>query len=1091
MSPLPNTLEDYAAKLPALLLLQRLGYSYLTPDAATELRRGKTSEPLLRQVLLETLQAREFVWKGRRRKLSSNAVADIIRRFAAPPMVDGLLAASETLYQHLTLGVTVTEFVDGATASVTIPLIDWDQPERNVFHVTDEYPMQNSAGTGKRVPDIVCFVNGIPLAIIEAKRPDPHNMNADMLAQAISQHVRNQRLEEIPALYAYAQLLLAVDSRDGRYGTTATPSKFWALWREEEIGDDALKAIKNRLLSSDEWAAQFSHRPPEMGEYFREIEKPGLTVSNQDKLIVSLLRPDRLLTLARRFLVYDKVKGKLVARYQQFFGVRRLAERVQQRTPSGGRQGGVIWHTTGSGKSLTMVLLAKALILEPALRQCRFIVVTDRVDLEQQLAREFVNTGAFGTARKLDEVKATTGSQLAKRIGTGNDRILFSIIDKFRTATKLEACKNPSDDLIVLVDEGHRSHGGETHERMRQALPNAAYVAFTGTPLLKDEKTAQRFGGIVHAYPMQQAVKDKAVSPLLYEERRPDLVINDEAVDAWFDRIALGLTDQQRADLKKKYGKAGAVHGADGRIELIAYDLSLHFRANVTNGMKALLATDSKRSALRYKRYLDEIGMVSSAVVISAPDTRENHETIDDDSMPEIQRWWKEHVGGRGEKAYTEDVKTRFKQSDDPQLLIVVDKLLTGYDEPRCSVLYIDKPLKQHNLIQAIARVNRLHDAKEHGLLVDYRGILKELDMTIDAYRQMQEQSESGYDANDLQGLYAQVSAEYKQLPRLHKAVWAFFSGVKNKGDQEQYRQVLMPKFAKDDNGESYDTRAKLRDEFEDALRAFANCLQVALGSAGIYQDSAFSEADIETYKRDIEFFERLRRIARNDAGLRVDYTAFDARIKAMIDKHVMGVGVAEPQAIYRIDKAMEPEGEDDSDPSTWSDDKARNQADLIRARIKRTIDETLDDDPYGKKAFSELLNQAIEHAESLFDHPHKLFALFRDTEAQMQAGEVPGLPRELHSEPYPAKYFGVLKLLLGEEFPDAGDALDDYVAYAREIDITINRLVGEHSVNPVDLEKAVRKALLPGLFKRLGMERASQAVEQIIHVIRVGASKA
>lgn len=1090
MSPLPNTLEDYAAKLPALLLLQRLGYTYLTPDATLKLRRGKASEPLLRDVLLQTLQEREFVWKGRRRKLSSNAVADIIRRVAAPPMVDGLLAASEILYQHLTLGITVTEFVEGQTASVTIPLIDWDQPGRNVFHVTDEFTMQNSAGTGQRVPDVVCFVNGIPLAIIEAKRPDPHNPKADMLGQAVSQHVRNQRLEEVPALYGYAQLLLAVDSREGRYGTTGTPSKFWALWREEEISDAEFTEIKNRALAEDERAAQFGHRPSEMAGYFREIEQQGLAVSGQDKLIVSLLRPDRLLTLARRFVVYDRVKGKLVARYQQFFGVRRLAERVQQRTPDGGRQGGVIWHTTGSGKSLTMVLLAKALILEPELRQCRFIVVTDRVDLEQQLAREFVNTGAFGTARKLEDVKATTGSQLAKRIGKGNDRILFSIVDKFRAATKLEDCKNPSENLIVLVDEGHRSHGGETHERMRQALPNAAYVAFTGTPLLKDEKTAQRFGGIVHAYPMQQAAEDKAVAPLLYEERRPDLVINDEAVDAWFDRLAMGLTDEQRADLKKKYGKAGAVHGADGRIELIAHDLSLHFRANVTNGLKAMLATDSKRSALRYKKYLDEIGLVTSAVVISAPDTRENHETIDDESLPEIQQWWKDHVGGRGEKAYTEDVKTRFKQSDNPELLIVVDKLLTGYDEPRCAVLYIDKPLKQHNLIQAIARVNRLHDAKEFGLLVDYRGILKELDVTIDAYRQMQENSAGGYDADDLVGLYSQVSAEYKQLPRLHKAVWAFFSSVKNKGDQEQYRQVLMPKYAKDENDESYDTRAKLRDEFEDALRAFANCLQVALGSAGIYQDTAFSEADIETYKRDLDFFNRLRRIARSDAGLRVDYTVFDARIKAMIDKHVLGVGVKEPEGVYRLDQVLDPEIENDSDPESWSEDKARNQADLIRARIKRTIDETLDDDPFRKKAFSALLNEAIEQAESLFEHPHTMFALFRDTEAQMQAGEVPGLPPELRAEPYPAKYFGVIKLVLDDEFPTADDAVAEYVAYARELDATISRLVGEHSVNPVDLEKAVRKALLPGLFKRMGMERASQAVEQIIHVIRVGANQ-
>lgn len=1085
---LPKTLEDFSSKIPALLLLQRMGYTYLNPEQALAARGGKTGELILRQVLVDVLSSRRFSWKNREYPLSANAVAEIVRRLASPSLVDGLVNASEAIYTHLTLGVTVTEFVDGQTAQVTVPLIDWKDPANNRLHVTDEYEVLNSSGTGHRRPDVVCFVNGIPLAIIEAKRPDPHNAHKDMLTQGITQHIGNQRGDEIPALYAYAQLLLSVDSRDGRYATVGTPRKFWALWREEDFDEVTFGQLKNAELSTEQLEAQFDHRRPAYRRYFDELVAQGeMMPTGQDRLIVSLLRPGRLLDIANRFIVYDRKLGKVVARYQQYFGVRRLIDRVETRSPSGAREGGVIWHTTGSGKSLTMVFLAKGMILEPLLKQCRFLIVTDRVDLEDQLARVFANAGAIGSERDIEKVKATTGRDLAERIGHGNDRILFSIINKFQTAARLPECRNNSSDIIVLIDEGHRSQGGETHERMRKALPNAAYVAFTGTPLLKNEKTKRRFGSIVHAYPMQQAVEDKAVVPLLYEERKPELDTNAEAVDAWFDRITEGLTDQQRVDLKKKFANKGVVQSAEGRIELIAHDISDHFARNIPPGMKGQLATDSKQSALRYKRFLDEIGVVSSAVVISPPDTREGHDSIDESSLPEVQRWWKDNVGGRGEKTYTKDVITRFAQADDPQILIVVDKLLTGFDEPRNMVLYIDKPLKQHNLIQAIARVNRLHESKDFGLLIDYRGILKELDMTIEAYRELQHEMANGYDAEDLAGLYRQASTEYKKLPGLHKAVWAFFAGVKNKGDMEQYRQVLMPRFETDENGENYDTREKVRDDFCDALKAFASCLEIALGSAGLYADSGFSEDDIATYKRDLKHFEAVRRIARQDAGQSVDYSAYEARVKKLIDKHVVGIRIEEPEGVYRVDGA----GDQSTASEEWSEEKLRNEADLIRSRIKRSIEERLGDDPYAQKAFSELLSEAIEQANSMFEHPHAMFQLFQDLERRVEERDVPDRPEVLHNNPHAGAYFGAFQSALGDDFPQDTEVRGEFVGLALEIDAVVTDLVGEHSVNPDNLEAAIRKALLPRLFKQIGMDSARTVLDSIMQTVRVGVVQA
>src|SRR5690606_6947015 len=286
---------------------------------------------------------------------------------------------------------------------------------------------------------------------------------------------------------------------------------------------------------------------------------------------------------------------------------------------------------------------------------------------------------------------------------------------------------------------------------------------------LKDDKTTNKFGPIVHAYTMQRAVEDQAVTPLLYEERIPDLDVNERAIDSWFERITEGLAEEQKADLKRKFAKKGQVYSADDRIHLIAQDIASHFDKNIDEGLKGQLACDSKASAIKYKKYLDEAGLFESAVVMSSPDTREGNTEVDETTMPEVAKWWKENVGSQDEQTYTKTIVDRFADENDPlKVLIVVDKLLTGFDEPKNAVLYIDKPLKEHSLIQAIARVNRLHPKKKFGLLIDYRGILAELDTTIQKYQDLASRTQGGYDINDIAGLYSQMSTEYKRLPQLY-----------------------------------------------------------------------------------------------------------------------------------------------------------------------------------------------------------------------------------------------------------------------------------------------------------------------------------
>ena len=1102
MSTTPNSREQYSAHLPALHLLCNLGWNFQTTAKALSLR-GSTREVLLKGRLVEVLQTRRYEYKGEWYPLSPSGIEQIVRELSALSLVEGLMPANERLYGKLALGITVTEFMpDGKKHQPTIAVIDWGDPSSNRWDVTEELEVLSAQGTHHRTPDVVAYVNGIPLVVIEAKRPESgggsHPSKA-MVQEGISQHLRNQRPDEIPNLFAYAQLLLSISQTEGRYGTTHTAAKFWAKWREEEFDDAHLQAVKNAPLRPDVRAALFEGKPASMATYFDTLWSAPMQATEQDRLLVSLLTPSRLLEFLRGYVLFDRKVGKIVARYQQFFGIRALLSRISQKKPDSqgaGREGGVVWHTTGSGKSFTMVFLTKALLLVESLKECRIVVVTDRVDLETQLSRNFMTGGAFGssiaTQKDGERSRTLSGRDLAQRIGKGTERITFTLVHKFNTASKLPECRNDSADMIVLVDEGHRSHGGETHERMKKALPKAAYIAFTGTPLLKDEKTSNKFGPIVHAYTMQRAVEDETVAPLLYEERVPELDINEEAVNRWFDKITSDLSDAQRSDLKRKFAKKGAIYGAANRIELIAWDIATHFNENIKKlglGLKGQVATDSKLDAIRYKKALDETGLVTSAIVISAPDTREGNSEVDEDTLPEVQKWWKQAMAtcGNDPETYEKQVIGDFGTDGTPDLLIVVDKLLTGFDEPRNTVLYIDKPLKGHNLIQAVARVNRLHDAKRYGVLVDYRGILKELDTAIRAYQDLESRTQGGFDVQDLEGLYHQFSTEYKRLPALHEQLWSFFKSVTNKLDREQYRQVLAPRFVKDADGEEYDERQKLRDDFYDALTAFGLCLQTALSSRSFFEDKSFSEGLIARYKSDLRFFTELRQTARRDAMETVDYSVYEEQIRRLVDKQVIGTEVREPDGVYLVHQLGQEKPED------WSEEKSRNETDMIRTRLRKTIEQELAADPYAQKVFGELLRQAIAEAEAMFEHPLKQYALFKSFEEQLEARATPGVPEVLTANPHAKAYFGAIRLVLGEESFGALDpeGVERLVQQSLAIDTVVKDAVAENSLNPQNIEAAIRKGLLPLLFGSLGLDNAKQVVEQVIQITRIGLSRA
>lgn len=1078
--------EDFVAKLPALALLNNLGWEYLSPDRTHALRDRKDEQVVLKSVLREVLRERRFAFAGEEHALTESAIEELVGIICTPALNEGLVTANEKLYHHLLYGIAVKQIVDGRSANPTIPLIDWNTPENNRFHFTEEYSVRRAGGADHRRPDIVCFVNGIPFVIIEAKRPDGQPGKGPTVKEGISQQLRNQRPDEIPGLFAPSQLLISIASTHAQYGTIGTPMKFWSTWKDEEQDETYVSGIKNSTPAPEFVDALFVGRPKSQREWFEQWHGGGLQITEQDKLLCGLLTKARLLEFVRFYTLFDSRDGRIAARYPQFFGARAVLQRIRQRDSQGGREGGVLWHTTGSGKSYTMVFISKALLLDEELARCRVLVITDRIDLERQLSTTFWRSGALGSnQRDAEDAMATSGRRLAEQVGRGQERLVFSLIHKFHTAAKMPECHNESSDIIVLIDEGHRSHGGETHARMRKALPNAALVAFTGTPLLKDEKTQRKFGPILHAYTMQRAVEDGTVAPLRYEERVPELDLNDKAIDAWFARATRGLSEAQQADLKQKFANSREVYSAEDRLRLIAVDIASHIEANLPEPFKAQLACASRNDAIRYKQLFDEFDLFETAVVISPPDSREGNTSVDEEDASALVKWWKENIGSQDVKEYTDEVLQRFKRDPRLKLIIVVDRLLTGFDEPLNRVLYIDKNLDNHNLLQAIARVNRLHEKKDYGLLVDYRGILEALDTTIEKYQDLAARTQAGYDIDDLQGIYKSVSSEYKKLPKLHAELWDCFAGVKNKSDVEALRQVLMPRLEVVDD-ETVDRNQEQRDIFYERLRNFARCLKLALESTDFYDDSAFNEDDRNRYKATLRQMQSLRKMVSADAGETVDFSSYEDEVRRLIDRHVVGVEVREPEGFYEV-------GASDQKPEEWSEEKARNEADLIKTRLTRKIEQELAANPYARERFSALLRKIIEEAEAQFDHPLKQYLTFRKFEEQLDARDLPELPDALDEKPQAQAIYGLFLQKLPHTFEniDANDKAS-WVELAEYCDETVDQAVKENSVNPQYIGPAIHKRLLPAVFQSCkragaGIDTAKEILDAIVDITMRG----
>ena len=987
--------EKRLSQVPALQMLVNLGYTYLTPAHALAARGGKPGQVLLEEVLRERLKKNNRIQvRGQTWLFSEENVQTAIQRLKNVKY-DGLLRTNEAVYDLLTLGVALEQSIEGDSKSHTLHYIDWKNPANNDYHVTAEFPVERTRSTETCRPDIVLFVNGIPFAVIECKAPTVE------AAQGVSQMVRNQRDEYIPRLFTYAQLLLATNKNEVRYATTGTPARFWAAW-QEEVASAELRAVRDKPLPESAKAGLFElvwdgHSVHE------DVPNAAWSLTEQDRALYALCRPARLLALALQYTVFDGGVRK-VARYQQFFAVQRIVERVKHRDGLGRRLGGMVWHTQGSGKSLTMVMLARVLALEPNIRNARIVLVTDRVDLDTQLGNTFAACG-------LMPERAQSGRHLLELVADDKAHIVTTLIHKFDKALAARKHVEESADIFILVDESHRTNFGGFAARMRQMFPLACYLGFTGTPLMKkDRNNFAKFGGLIDSYAIDRAVKDGAVVPLLYEARHVEMEQNEKAIDTWFERHTAGLTTAQKADLKKKYAHAEMLNKADQVIYMRAFDISAHFRQNWQGtGLKAQLVAPSKAAALKYKAFLDDIGEVTSEVIISAPDEREGFDDVDDDeSTDEVVAFWQRMMKRYGDaETYETNIVNGFKHGSEPEILIVVNKLLTGFDAPRNTVLYLTRNLKEHTLLQAIARVNRLYDddegtqPKEFGYIIDYAGVLGELDQALTNYSALE-----GFEEGDLTGALTSINDEVRQLPQRHAELWDVFKTVANRQDEEAFEQLLADE--------------KIRANFYERLSAYARTLAIAMSSEEFITTTP--ENRLKAYKGDLKRFTNLKAAVKLRYAESIDYRDYEPKIQKLLDTHISANEVLklnEPVNIFdgaAFQQVVEEQGQ--GKPTAA-------KADMIAHATKRAITEHLDEDPAFFEKFSKLIQQAIDdyRAGRISDLEYlKRASEIKDAVVNRKVGDVPPV---LHGNDHAIACFGVLAPYFGRHISDSTKAKD------------------------------------------------------------------
>ena len=989
-------LEKNISQQPAIELLRAMGYTYISPEDCM-LQRGSGYHVLLRDIL-----------RGQLRKLNRYTYAGAENEFSAAnieramedldePLTDGLVRTSEKIYDALLLGKSYPETVgDGKMLSFNLKYIDWDLPENNLFHVTEEFPVESQDKQHNARPDIVLFINGIPFAVIECKAP---HIPVD---QAVEQMIRNQQTDYIPQLFKYAQIVLATNKNAVKYATAGTPKKFWNVWKEQDT-----VFMQGEL----------------------ENFVTGRVATEQDQNLISLFSKVRVMELLRYFILFD-ANVKKICRYQQYFAIKEIIKTIQTDDDKGNRQSGVIWHTQGSGKSLTMVMLAKYILMELSECNPKVVIVTDRKELDGQIAATFAHT-------RLNPARATSGRHLVELVDDGKADVITTIINKFNTAERMEV-KCFSRDVFILVDESHRSNYGLMATKMRSVFPNACYIGFTGTPLMKKEKnTMTKFGKLIHKYTIKDGVDDGAIVPLIYEGRFVEQRVDEENIDLWFKQTTKRLTESQKEDLRKKWSSIRRLTSTDARIKRIALDISEHFVEGYQNtGFKAMLATNYKRDAVRYLECFEQFGDLNCAVVISPPDMRESVDDADEGTDDKVLAYWNRMMRQYGDAdTYEEAMKNKFCDGE-IDILIVCSKLLTGFDAPICQVLYIDKELKEHGLLQAIARTNRLSEGKDYGLIVDYRGLIEKLDTAMDMY------SGAGlenFDSGDLKGVVVDVMSAVGNLREAYTQLTDLFVPVADMGDTEEIEVFLA-----DD---------KIREDFYNLLCSFGRALNLVLNSEKAYV--AVPKEERKKYQDTFTFFAKVRRSIKIRYCDAIDNSEYEPLMQNLLDTHLSVSG------LKQITNPIDILNKDDFEKELDELGSLRAKADAITSRMTKSISEKYDENPAYYDSFSKRIKEALDLYKEKIITEAEYLAKMRTIMEDYHAGKsTVSYPESIRNNVHAQAFYGVLTAIFDEvkdisltpEFvAEISEEITEIVAKHSQVDWTNNKTIHDRISQDID----------------------------------------
>ena len=972
-----------------------------------------------------------------------------------------LYDANREVYGSLRYGVKVKP--EAGEQTVTVWLVDWEHPENNDFAVAEEVTVY---GVHTKRPDLVLYVNGIALGVLELKR------SIVSVSEGIRQSLDSQKKEFIRPFYTTVQLVLAGNDTEGlRYGVIETPEKYWLHWKEAEAPAEVLAAAGENLL-------------------LRELGQ--------------LCGKARLLEIVHNFMVFD-AGIKKTCRHNQYFGVRAAQARVRS------REGGILWHTQGSGKSLIMVWLAKW--IREHVKDARVLVLTDRAELDEQIEKVFK-----GVSEDIRRTKS--GADLVRVLNASEEWLIGSLIHKFSASEEGDIDAFLADiqshlpkgfrakgEIFVFVDECHRTQSGKLHDAMKALLPGAMLIGFTGTPLLKSDKrrSIETFGPYIHTYKYDEAVRDGVVLDLHYEARDIDQSITSPAkVDQWFELKTRGLTDVARAQLKQRWGTMQKVLSARDRLEKIVADILMDMatRDRLKSGHgNALLVSGSIYSACRFFEMFQQTDLAGKCAIVTSyrPQPADIKGEESGEGLTERLRQYEiygkmlaahfnepEDTAMYKVEQFEKDVKKRFvEQPGQMKLLIVVDKLLTGFDAPPATYLYIDKNMQDHGLFQAICRVNRLDgEDKEYGYIIDYKDLFRSLEQSIQDYTG---EAFGGYDKEDVAGLLKdRLQQGRERLEEAREAVKALCEPVEPPRDTAAYLRY----FCAVESGnaeqlkESEPKRVALYKLAAAYLRAYANL-------ANEMREAGYSDTEIETIKGEVDHYEKVRQEVKLASGDYVDMKMFEPAMRHLLDTYIRAEESEKVSAFDDLTLVQLIVERGEAAVDTLPDGIRKNRkamSETIENNVRRLIIDEMAVNPKYYEKMSELLDALIEQRKKeALDYKAylaKLVELTRKVSKPEAGAEYPpainsparrALYDNLQGVPGLNKRFAP-KHAAADAATDARErvalAVDDAIRQVKKADWRGNRFKEREVRNAIQSVLGTEQALIDGIFEIVKSQR-------------------